>query len=304
MAQFLARRIIQGVLTVVVVSAIVFGFMEAAGDPAILLLPPEANAKDVAQLRHALGLDEPLYARYASFMMSFWTSDRVRSFRYQDRILPLISSHLERSLILAVASVVVSVCVAVPLGALAAVKRGGPIDVALRVSTVLLSSVPAFCSSILLIYLFAVKIRLFPVYGMGVPNAVLPVTSLALFQIAILLRLFRSELVTVLSQDYLRTARAKGVSQPRVLGRHALKNAAIPVVAMTGLLLNSLILGAVVVEPIFAWPGIGWLLFQSVTGRDYPVVVGAAVMAAVLIILVNLAVDMMHLWLDPRIRTA
>jgi peptide/nickel transport system permease protein len=302
--QFLAHRIIQGVLTVVLVSAIVFMFMELAGDPAILLLPPEAKVQDVAQLRHALGLDAPVYTRYASFMMTFWTSDRVRSFRYQDRILPLIGSHLERSLILAAASVVVSIGVAIPLGALAAVTRGGPVDVALRVITVLLSSVPAFCSSILLIYLFAVKVRLFPVYGIGLANAVLPVTSLALFQIAILLRLFRSELVTVLSQDYLRTARAKGVSQPRVLGRHALKNAAIPVVAMTGLLLNSLVLGAVVVEPIFAWPGIGWLLFQSVTGRDYPVVVGAAMIAAILIILVNLAVDMIHLWLDPRIRTA
>lgn len=304
MSRFIGRRLAQGVLTIVLVSAIVFTFMEFAGDPAILLLPPEANAKDVVQLRHALGLDRPVYVRYASFMANFWTSNRVKSFRYQDRILPLIGSHLARSLVLAVASIAVSVCVAIPLGALAAVTRGGAVDTVLRVATVFLSSVPTFCSSILLIYVFAVRLRLLPVYGIGAANAVLPVTSLALFQIAILLRLFRSELVSVLGQDYLRTARAKGVPQLAVLGRHALKNAVIPVVAMSGLLLNSLVLGAVVVEPIFAWPGIGWLLYQSVVGRDYPVVVGAAMVAAIVIILVNLAVDMVHLWADPRIRTA
>jgi peptide/nickel transport system permease protein len=299
---FIARRLLQGVLTILVVSAVVFAFMELAGDPAILLLPPEANAQDVGQLRHTLGLDRPLYIRYSSFMMNFWTSDRVRSFRYQDQILPLIGSHLARSLILAFASIVISICIAIPLGTVAAVRRGSMLDAALRVLTVLASSVPSFCSSILLIYLFAVKVRLFPVYGIGLPNAVLPVTALSLFQVAILLRLFRSELADVLGQDYLRTARAKGVSQAVILSRHAFKNAAIPVVAMTGLLLNSLVLGAVVVEPIFAWPGVGWLLFQSVIGRDYPVVVGTTMVAAIVIILVNLTVDMVHLWLDPRIR--
>lgn len=304
MTRFIGRRLLQGVFTVVVVSAIVFAFMEFAGDPAILLLPPEANAQDVGQLRHALGLDRPLYVRYAVFMVNFWTSNRVKSFRYQDQIVALIGSHLVRSLVLAVASVLVSISVALPLGAMAAVRRGGAADTALRVLTVLASSVPVFCSSILLIYVFAVRLPIFPVFGLGVPNAVLPVTALSLFQIAILLRLFRSELVDVLRQDYLRTARAKGVPQPWVLARHAFRNAAIPVLAMTGLLLNSLVLGAVVVEPIFAWPGVGWLLFQSVIGRDYPVVVGTTMVAAMVIILVNLVVDMVHVWLDPRIRIA
>jgi peptide/nickel transport system permease protein len=300
--RFIARRRLQGPLTILVVSAVVFAFMQLAGDPAILLVPPEASAQDVGQLRHTLVLDRPLYIRYASFMMNFWTSERVRSFRYQDQILPLIGSHLARSLILAVASIVISVCIAIPPGAVAAVRRGSMLDTTLRVLTVLASSVPSLCSSILLIYLFAVKVRLFPVYGIGLLNAVLPVSALSLFQVAILLRLFRSELADVLDQDYLRTARAKGVSQPVILSRHAFKNAAIPVVAMTGLLLNSLVLGAVVVEPIFAWPGVGWLPFQSVIGRDYPVVVGTTMVAAIVIILVNLTVDMVHVWMDPRIR--
>lgn len=304
MTKFIGRRLLQGVLTILLVSAIVFTFMDLAGDPAILLLPPEANAQDVNQLRHVLGLDRPIYARYASLMINFWMSDRVKSFRYQDRILPLIVSHFERSLILAVASVAISVSIAIPLGTLAALRRGRVVDTVVRVLTVLASSIPSFCSSILLVYAFAVKLRLLPVYGIGVSNAVLPVIALSLFQVAILLRLFRSELVEVLAQDYLRTARAKGVPRRAVLARHAFKNAVIPVLTMTGLLLNSLVLGAVVVEPIFAWPGIGWLLFQSVIGRDYPVVVGATMIGAIVIILVNLTVDLVHVWLDPRIRVA
>lgn len=304
MTRFIGRRLLQGLCTVLLVSVIVFTFMDLAGDPAILLLPPEANAQDVSQLRQALGLDRPLYVRYASLMLNFWTSGRVKSFRYQDRVLPLIVSHLGRSLILATASIVISVCLAIPLGALAALRRARAVDTVVRVLTVLASSIPSFCSSILLVYVFAVKLRLLPVYGIGVPNAVLPVVALSLFQVAILLRLFRSELLEVLAQDYLRTARAKGVPGRAVLARHAFKNAAIPVLTMTGLLLNSLVLGAVVVEPIFAWPGLGWLLFQSVIGRDYPVVVGATMIGAMVIILVNLSVDLVHVWFDPRIRVA
>jgi ABC-type dipeptide/oligopeptide/nickel transport system permease component len=132
---------------------------------------------------------------------------------------------------------------------------------------------------------------------------VLPVATLTLFQLAVLLRLLRSELLEVLGQDYVRTARAKGVGEGAIMGRHALRNALIPVVAMAGLLLNGLVLGAVVVEPIFAWPGLGWLLIQSVFARDYPVVVGGATIAAVVVTLVNLGVDVLQVWIDPRIRT-
>jgi len=304
MTGFIGRRVAQGVLTIALVSAIVFIFMNVAGDPAILLLPPEANTRDIAQIRHALGLDRPLYVRYVSLMTGFWFNHQVKSFRYQDPLVPLILSHLERTLILAAASVTLSVSIAIPLGTLAALRRGSAVDAIVRVLTVLASSVPSFCSSIFLIYVFAVKLQLLPVFGLGVKNAVLPIAALSLFQVAILLRLFRSELLDVLTQDYIRTARAKGVPNRGTLVRHAFKNAAIPVLTMTGLLLNSLVLGAVVVEPIFAWPGMGWLLYQSVLGRDYPVVVGATMIAAIIIVFVNLATDILHVWFDPRIRVA
>jgi ABC-type dipeptide/oligopeptide/nickel transport system permease component len=198
----------------------------------------------------------------------------------------------------------IAVLVAIPLGALAALRRGRGADVLIRFLAVLGESVPSFCTAIVLMFVFAVRFPVLPVAGLGVANAVLPVTTLALLQVAVLLRLFRSELLEVFAQDYVRTARAKGLRELAVVVRHAFRNAAIPVVAMAGLLLNFLVLGAVVVEPIFAWPGLGWLLVQSVLARDFPVVVGGATIAAGLVALINLAVDVLQVWIDPRIRVA
>jgi ABC-type dipeptide/oligopeptide/nickel transport system permease component len=242
--------------------------------------------------------------QYVTFMARFWYSDAVRSFRYSDRLLPLVVSHLRWTLVLAGLAMAVAVLVALPLGALAALRRGRLVDVVIRLVAVLGESVPSFCTAIVLMFLFAVRFPVLPVAGLGVPHAVLPVATLALLQVAVLLRLFRGELLEVFGQDYIRTAHAKGLRGAAVLVRHAFRNAAIPVVAMAGLLLNFLVLGAVVVEPIFAWPGLGWLLVQSVLARDYPVVVGGATLAAVLVALINLGVDVLQVWIDPRIRVS
>jgi ABC-type dipeptide/oligopeptide/nickel transport system permease component len=299
---FIGRRLLSSALTVLAVSALVFAFMTAAGDPAVLLLPPEAGTAELAQFRHELGLDRPALLRYVTFMTRFWHSDAVRSFRYSDPLLPLILMHLRWSLVLAAAAMALAVALALPLGVWAARRRAGVADVGIRLFAVVGESVPSFVTAILLMYLLAVWFPVLPVAGLGVRHAVLPVATLTLFQLAVLLRLLRSELLDVLSQDYVRTARSKGVGEPMVLARHALRNALIPMVAMAGLLLNGLVVGAVVVEPIFAWPGLGWLLVQSVFARDYPVVVGGATVAAVLVALINLAVDVLQVWIDPRIR--
>jgi ABC-type dipeptide/oligopeptide/nickel transport system permease component len=300
---FIGRRLLQGALTVLVVSALVFAFMTMAGDPAILLLPPEAGTAELERFRHELGLDRPALVRYATFMTRFWHSDAVRSFRYSDPLLPLILSHLRWTLVLAAAAMTVALAVALPLGAWVARRRGGVVDVLVRFTAVIGESLPSFVTAILLMYLLAVRFPVLPVAGLGFLHALLPVATLTLFQFAVLLRLLRSELLDVLGQDYVRTARAKGVGEGAIVGRHALRNALIPVVAMAGLLLNGLVVGAVVVEPIFAWPGLGWLLVQSVFARDYPVVVGGATIAAVVVTLVNVGVDVLQVWIDPRIRT-
>jgi len=303
MLSFVYRRLAQSLVTVFAVSVIVFIFMNLAGDPAILLLPPEARPADVQRLRESLGLNRPAYVRYVSFMTHFWYGDQVKSFKYNDRLLPLILNHLQWTLVLAVSALAISLAIGIPLGTLAARRRARAIDVAVRVIAVLGESVPAFVTAILLMFVFAVQYRVLPVAGLGVRNAVLPVATLVCLQMAILMRLFRSELLEVFSQDYIRTARSKGLREGAVLTRHAFRNAAIPVLTMAGLLLNYLVLGAVVVEPIFAWPGLGWLMVQSVSARDYPVVVGAATIAAVLVAVINLAVDVLQVWIDPRVRT-
>jgi peptide/nickel transport system permease protein len=176
------------------------------------------------------------------------------------------------------------------------------LDVGIRVVAVLGQSMPSFWVAMLLMLILAVHLRLFPVSGLGVKNIVLPTITLTFFQMAILLRLVRSEMLEVMSQDYIRTARAKGLPELWVTIQHALRNAAIPVITVMGLQFGALVQGAIVVEPIFAWPGLGWLLVESIAARDFPVVVAGAIVAAVFVTLVNLIVDLLYGWLDPRIR--
>jgi peptide/nickel transport system permease protein len=302
MQRFVIQRLIQGIIIVVVVSLIVFTFVHVSGDPAALLVPEQATPEDVANYRKALGLDRPIYEQYLQFMGNFWLSDTVKSFRFQQPLLPLVLQHLQFTLILAGLTIVASALVAVPLGIVAALRRGSVMDVGIRVVAVMGQSMPSFWVAMLLMLILAVHLRLFPVSGLGVKNVVLPTITLAFFQMAVLLRLVRSEMLEVMSQDYIRTARAKGVPERWVAIRHALKNAAIPVITVMGLQFGALVQGAIVVEPIFAWPGLGWLLVESIAARDFPVVVAGAIVAAIFVTAVNLVVDILYRWLDPRIR--
>jgi peptide/nickel transport system permease protein len=302
MHRFIIERLIQSVVIVVVVSVIVFLFVHASGDPAALLVPEQATAADAANYRKALGLDRPIYEQYVQFMSHFWFSDTVKSFRFQQPLLPLVLQHLKFTLILAALTIVASSLLAVPLGIFSALRRGSVMDVGIRLVAVMGQSMPSFWVAMLLMLILAVHLRLFPVSGVGVKNIVLPAMTLAFFQLAVLLRLVRSEMLEVMGQEYVRTARAKGVPELWVTIRHGLKNAAIPVITVMGLQFGALVQGAIVVEPIFAWPGLGRLLVESIAARDFPVVVAGAIIAAVFVTLVNLIVDLLYGWLDPRIR--
>ena len=302
MHRFIIERLIQSVVIVVVVSVIVFLFVHASGDPAALLVPEQATAADAANYRKALGLDRPIYEQYVQFMSHFWFSDTVKSFRFQQPLLPLVLQHLKFTLILAALTIVASSLLAVPLGIFSALRRGSVMDVGIRLVAVMGQSMPSFWVAMLLMLILAMHLRLFPVSGVGVKNIVLPAMTLAFFQLAVLLRLVRSELLEVMGQEYVRTARAKGVPELWVTIRHGLKNAAIPVITVMGLQFGALVQGAIVVEPIFAWPGLGRLLVESIAARDFPVVVAGAIIAAVFVTLVNLIVDLLYGWLDPRIR--
>jgi ABC-type dipeptide/oligopeptide/nickel transport system permease component len=294
----------QAVLTMFAVSVMVFGFMSATGDASAILLPPEATDQDIADLRHKLGLDQPLPIQYLKFITNVWYGDTIRSFQFNTPVLPLVMHHLYFSLMLVAAAMTVSILVSVPLGALAAYRRNSVIDVGVRIVAVLGQSMPVFWVALLLILLFAVRLQILPVAGVGLANMILPTLSLSFFQVAVMTRLTRSELLEVLSQDYIRTARAKGLNESVVLGRHALKNAGIPIVTIMGLQLAGLMGGAVVTETIFAWPGIGWLLFESISARDFPVVVAGVLIAAMGVTLINLAIDIAYGYLDPRVRVS
>lgn len=302
MHRFIIERLIQSAVIVAVVSVIVFLFVHASGDPAALLVPEQATAADAANYRKALGLDRPIYEQYVQFMSHFWFSDTVKSFRFQQPLLPLVLQHLKFTLILAALTIVASSLLAVPLGIFSALRRGSVMDVGIRLVAVMGQSMPSFWVAMLLMLILAVHLRLFPVSGVGVKIIVLPAMTLAFFQVAVLLRLVRSEMLEVMGQEYVRTARAKGVPELWVTIRHGLKNAAIPVITVMGLQFGALVQGAIVVEPIFAWPGLGWLLVESIAARDFPVVVAGAIIAAVFVTLVNLIVDLLYGWLDPRIR--
>ena len=302
MIRFITYRAFQAVITVIVVSVVVFVMVHASGDPAALLVPETATVKDIATMRANLGLDRPLYVQYLSFMIDFWQGQSIRSFRYDQPVVGLILGALRWTAVLAGGALFISVVIGIPLGTLAAVKRGGPLDLVIRVVAVFGQSMPSFWVAMLLMLFVPVKLQWLPVSGLGVQNAILPMVTLAFFQVAVFLRLFRSEMLEVIHHDYIRTARAKGLRERAVICRHAFKNALLPVLTFFGLQFSGLILGAVVVEPIFAWPGLGFLLVNSVFLRDFPVVVGGTIIAAIMVTGVNLVVDILYGQLDPRIR--
>ncbi len=302
MVRFITYRALQAVITVLAVSVIVFLMVQASGDPAALLVAETATVEDIAKMRANLGLDRPLHVQYLSFMLDFWRGQSIRSFRYDQPVLGLVLGALRWTIVLAGGALGVSVIIGIPLGTLAAVRRGGVLDLIIRVIAVFGQSMPSFWVAMLLMLFVSVKLQWLPVSGLGYKHAILPMVTLAFFQVAVFLRLFRSEMLEVIHQDYIRTARAKGLRERLVVCRHAFKNALLPVLTFFGLQFSGLVLGAVVVEPIFAWPGLGFLLVNSVFLRDFPVVVGGTIVAAIIVTAVNLMVDLLYGQLDPRIR--
>ena len=305
MYRFIAHRVVQAIGTIMVVSVVIFMFVHASGDPAALLVPfDEANLDTIEEMRERLGLNRPLHVQYFTFMVGFWRSDNVKSFRYEEPVLTVVFRGLRWTLVLAGGAMAVGILLAIPLGTYAALNRGSYIDVLVRVVAVFGQSMPSFWVAMLLMLFISVKLQILPVSGLGFKNAILPIATLSFFQVALLLRLFRSEMLEVIHTDYIRTARAKGLKESVVVYRHAFKNAAMPVVTMVGLQLGGLIQGAVVVEPIFAWPGLGFVLVNSIFLRDFPVVIAGALIAAALVSLINLLVDTVYAFLDPRIRVS
>lgn len=273
------------------------------GDPARLIAGTEASESDIAAVRERIGLTDSLPVQYARYMRGLLTADMGRSLRNNQPVTEILAARLGPTLQLAAASLVVAVVIGLLSGVIAAVRRGTLIDIGSMVLALLGASMPSFWLGLLLILLFSVTLRWFPTGGdESLRHLVLPAITLGAGNAAIIARLVRANLLEVLQQDFIRTAKAKGLPPSRVLVWHALRNAMIPTVTILGLQWGTLLAGSVVTETVFAWPGLGRLLIDSVTVRDYPVIQGAVLVFALVFMVTNLLVDVAYAVLDPRIR--
>lgn len=303
MLMFTVRRFLQMLVVVFVVVSLVFLLLRFTGDPVQLLLPADATQTQVDDFRERLGLDQPWHVQYWRFLLSVVQGDIGESYYYDQSALSLVIERLPASLQLLIGATLASLIFAVPLGVIAAVKRGGWADRAILSGSLLGISAPSFLVAILLILLFSVQLQWLPSSGRGsISHLILPSVSLALLRIAIGVRFIRSGMLDTLQSEFVRTARAKGLSEPVVLIHHALRNTLIPFVTITGLQMGAVLGGAIVIERIFAWPGVGRLLLNSLERLDYPVIIAYALVVAVAFSVINFLVDIIYFMLDPRVR--
>jgi ABC-type dipeptide/oligopeptide/nickel transport system permease component len=273
------------------------------GDPVQQMLGEGARAEDLQQLRHALGLDLPVSVQYGRYLAGVVHGNLGESFRFQQPVTSVVLSHYPATLELAMVALLVCAGIGIPAGILAASRRGSATDHAVGIFTLLGLSVPNFALGPVLILLFSVILGWLPVSGRGGPaNFVLPAVTLGAALAAILTRMVRTSVIEELSSDYVRTARAKGLSETAVLFRHAFRNALIPILTILGLQFGTLLAGTIVTETIFSWPGIGRLAVQAIEARDYPLLQGCILLIAVSYVLVNLLTDFVYALVDPRVR--
>jgi peptide/nickel transport system permease protein len=312
MTAFLLQRLLIGLATLLVASMVVFAVMEILpGDPALLMLGMNASPEAFSTLREQMGLNQPVLVRYLDWIGGLAIGDFGRSYTYSSPVIDLIVERAAVSLPLALMSLVLSTVIAIPVGLYSASRRGKLSD-SLAMGTAQVGvAIPNFWFALLLIYVFAVWLRLVPAGGFpgwnagiwpGVKSLILPAVALALPQAAILARVTRSALLEVLGEDYIRTARAKGMPRRTVLWRHALRNAMIPVLTILGLQFAFLLAGTIIIENVFYLPGLGRLVFQAITQRDLIVVEGVVMLLVATVVVVNLLVDLAYAFVDPRLR--
>jgi peptide/nickel transport system permease protein len=302
---YLAARLGQTVLVVLLSLTAVFLMLRLGGDPVLLFMPMDIQAKDVNEFRQRLGFNDPLAIQYARFIVGAVRGDFGESLRYRRDALGLVLERLPATLELAGTALVLTVLGAVPLGLVSAVHRDRLLDHAGTIATVLGQAVPGFWLGLMLIYVFSVQFRWLPTGGRGgLAHLAMPSIVLAAFFAARVARLTRSAVIDVLGEEYILTARAKGLAELAVIGKHTLRNSAIPIVTLAGLDLGQLLGGAVITETIFAWPGLGRLTVQALVNRDFPLVLAAVSLTSVTYTLINLGVDLAYAWLDPRVRVS
>jgi ABC-type dipeptide/oligopeptide/nickel transport system permease component len=302
MLQYILKRLWHTVYVIIGISMISFFFIHLSGDPVLLMLPGDASDQEIEELREQLGFNDPLYVQYVRFASKAIRGDFGESLYYHVPVMELVIERLPASLELAVAAMVFALVLAVPIGIISAVRRGSMLDMGSMLGALLGLSMPHFWLGIMLMLLFSVHLGWLPTSGRGtMAHLIMPAVSLGLSLMAMFARLTRSVMLEVLSLDYIRTARAKGLREEIVISKHALKNALIPLVTVAGMQFGFLIGGTVIIETVFAWPGLGRLVIQAIFSRDYPLVQAIVFVLSLLFVGMNLLVDILYVYLDPQI---
>jgi peptide/nickel transport system permease protein len=305
MIRFVLSRLLQSLIALAILSVVVFVLARATGDPLHMIMPMSATEEDYANARQYLGLDRPYVEQYLTFVGRAVIGDFGTSIRARRPVSEILRERLPNSLRLALFAMTVSLAMAFPLGVLAAVKKGTSLDRAAQVISVLGQSLPSFWVAIILVEFVAGRLQWLPAGGNeGFTSYILPGFTLGWFVVAGLMRLLRSGMLEVLDSEYVKLARLKGVAERRVIWMHALKNALIPVVTFAGIYFSILVTTAIVVETVFAWPGLGRLAYEGISSRDFPVIQAVVLTTAAIVTVVNLAVDLLYAFIDPRIRYA
>ncbi len=303
MGKYLLRRAVLGVVVLLGVSVIVFLLMHLAGDPVAVLLPLDTPPEQIEAFRHEMGFDRPLPIQYLYFLSRAIRGDFGYSYHYRTDAMSIVLERMPATIKLTFAALLVSLVVAIPAGIFSALKKNSLFDVLVRVFVLLGQAVPGFWLALVLIMIFSVQLRWLPVSGSeGWKSLVLPAISAGAFSMATVTRLLRCNLVETLGENYIQTAYSKGLPPRLVVTRHALKNAAIPAVTIIGLQMGWLLGGAVISEVVFAYPGMGRLAVTAISYRDIPVIQAFVAITAVIVVVINLGVDIIYSWLDPRIR--
>jgi len=303
MRKLLFRRALHLIVVLFGIATIVFIIQHLTGDPTHLLLAPEASKEEIALFRHQMGFDQPLYSQYFQFIKGILHGDFGQSLRHAQPAFHLVMERLPATVELTFAALAIALCVSIPVGVLSAFKPNSTMDNLGMVVALLGQSMPIYWSGLMLILLLTVKWNLLSAFGRGdLSNLIMPAVSLGFFSMARITRVTRSSMISVLGKDYIRTARAKGLTDYKVMIRHAFKNASLPIITLVGMELGTLLGGAVITETIFAWPGVGRLAIQAIYNRDFPVTRAAVLILATIFVLINLLVDILYTYLDPRVR--
>ncbi len=303
MLRYIISRLLQGIVTLFFLATLVFLLARLIGNPVDMMLPPDATWAEREYMIEKLGLNRPLYVQYAEYLGNLLRGDVGRSIKFSEPVTELFISRFPNTVKLAVVAILIAVVIGFALGMAAATHRGSFIDHFSRGLSVIGMSAPAFWVGLMLMLIFSVQFSLLPVARMEGPSSyILPGFTLSLFTLAGIASLVRSSMIEALDSEYVKLARIKGVSPTAIAWKHCLRNALIPVVTFVGVHLAGLLNGSVVIESVFAWPGVGRLIYQGISGRDYPLVQGGILIIGFMVIIINLAVDVLYAYIDPRVR--